>query len=264
MRCALRPTAPGRRSSRDGKVLGSREVQTRSTHCDAIDEKLSLVVSVLIDPDGDAGVREADEPPPAALPVPPTVVERERVVVVHDAPPPAPQRLRFELAVAAGGLAGLQPDVGAALVPSVLVAPPHFWPILLSGGIGASTTSDTVRGANANVSLAYGALALCPLEAERGRVRAMACAGVLVGALRSTGIGFDTTASASSLVAGPVLDGRVTLTIAGPLLALLAVDVVVPISRPEVGYTSPAGESTLFETGAVGAIGSLGLGVKLP
>ncbi|HSO39071.1 MAG TPA: hypothetical protein VLT33_41375, partial [Labilithrix sp.] len=129
-RAVLRVTA------RDGTVLGTRDVETRSTHCDAIDEKLSLIVSVLIDPDGGA----AEEPAPAPLAPPPSVVERERVVVVHDAPPPPVERWRFALTVGATGLAGLQPGIGFGIGASAVLHPPHFWGVLLGGGLAASST----------------------------------------------------------------------------------------------------------------------------
>ena len=246
---------------RDGAILGTREVETRSTSCDAIDRKLSLIVSVLIDPD--AGAEELVEP--AVVPAPqPTVVERERIVMVHDRPPPPDQKWRFDLTVAATGLAGLQPGVGPGIAPSLLLHPPRFWGVLIGGGLAASSTTDSVRGASAEVSLAHGVLAWCPLGATRGRLEAVACAGALVGALRSRGVGFDTTASNSSLVAGPLLSGRATLVLAGPLAAHMAVDLVVPFAHAEVGYRAPAGEGTLFRTASVAGIGELGIGLKFP
>ncbi|HSO39693.1 MAG TPA: hypothetical protein VLT33_44505, partial [Labilithrix sp.] len=138
------------------------------------------------------------------------------------------------------------------------------WGVLLGGGFAASSTTETVRGASAEASLADGVLALCPLEATKGRLEATACAGALVGALRSRGIGFDTTASTSSLVAGPLVAGRLTLALAGPLVATLAAELVVPLAHAEVGYRTPQGEGTLFRTSSVAGIGELGVGVQFP
>ena len=253
-RAVLRVTA------RDGTVLGTRDVETRSTRCDASDEKLSLIVSVLIDPD--AGAAEEAVPPPLATP--PSVVERERVVVVHDAPPPPVERWRFALTVGATGLAGLQPGIGFGIGASAVLHPPHFWGVLVGGGIAASSSTGTVRGASAEASLADGVLALCPLEATKGRLEAAACAGALVGALRSRGIGFDTTANTSSLVAGPLVSGRLTLAIAGPLVTTLAAELVVPLAHAEVGYRTAQGEGALFRTSSVAGIGALGVGVQFP
>jgi hypothetical protein len=260
-RAVLRVTA------RDGTVLGTREVETRQARCDAIDEKLSLVVSVLIDPDGAAAAAPAEAPaPPLAAP---TVVERDRVVIVHDAPPPPSERWRFELTVAATGLAGLQPGIGLGVAPSVMLHPPRFWSVLVGGGLAASSSTDVVRdsagaGASAEASLAHGVLAVCPLDATRGRLEAAACAGALVGALRSRGVGFDTTASTSALVAGPMASGRLTFTLASPLVATFAAALVVPLAQAEVGYRSAAGEGTLFRTSSVAGVGELGVGVQFP
>ncbi len=252
-RAVLRVTA------RDGSILGTRDVETRQAQCDAIDEKLSLIVSVLIDPD--AG--NPDEPAAVALPPPQSVAPRERVVVVvHDTPPV--EKWRFDLTVAATGLAGLQPGIGFGVGASVVFHPPHFWGVLIGGGFAASSTTDLVRGASAEASLADGMLALCPLDGTKGRFEAVACAGALIGALRSRGLNFDTTASTSSLVAGPMASGRLTLVLGGPFVAYLAAALVVPLAHAEVGYRTPAGEGTLFRTSSVAGIGELGVGVQFP
>ena len=261
-------SAPGFRAllrvtSRDGKVLGSREVETRGAHCDAIDEKLSLIVSLLIDPDaGNEEEAEGTPLPPPANDAPP----RERVVIVHDVAPAAPpdERWSFELTVAATALVGLQPGVGVGIAPSFVLHPPRFWAVLVGGGIAASSSTDPVQGASAEASLTDGVLALCPLDTTQGRFEALSCAGALVGALRSRGVGFDTTSSSSSLVAGPLAMGRVRLSLAGPLVAYLAAELVVPVAHAEVGYRTAAGEGTLFRTSAVAGIGELGIGAKFP
>lgn len=253
-RAQLRVTA------KDGTILGSREVETRAASCDAIDEKLSLIVSLLIDPDA---TMTPEEPPPAPAPAP-AVIERERLVVVHDEAPAPEQPWRFELTVAVMGTAGLQPGIGAAFAPSILLTPPHFWGIRAGGGIAAVTTTDAQAGARADASLAHGSLALCPLATRGGRVAALACGGALVGALRARGIGFDTTTTTSSLVAGPLVMGRASVTIVGPLLASLALDLVVPLAHAEIGYRTPSGENALFRTAPVAAMAELGIGVQIP
>lgn len=258
-RAQLRVTA------NDGTILGSRDVETRAATCDAIDEKLSLIISVLIDPDASLG---AEAPPPAPPPPPPalpTVVERERVVVVHDEPlagPPPPWR--FELTLAAMASVGMQPDIGIAFAPSIIIDPPRFWAIRAGGGIATTTSTGATAGASADASLAHGSLALCPLATRGGRVEALACGGALVGALRARGIGFDTTSTTSSLVAGPLVVARASLKIAGPLVASIALDLVVPIAHAEIGYRTPSGEHALFRTAAVAAMAELGIGVQLP
>ncbi|MBS2015911.1 MAG: hypothetical protein JST00_23690 [Deltaproteobacteria bacterium] len=259
--------APGFRAqlrvtAKDGSVLGTRDVETRSSSCDAIDEKLSLVVSVLVDPDA-AGAPPPEPPPPP----PPTIIERERVIVVHDArePPPKPREpWRFELTLALMGTVGLQPDVGVAFAPSVVLTPPGFWGIRAGGGLAASTSARAEEGATADASFAHGSLALCPFASRGGRLEALACAGAVVGALRARGIGFDTSATTSSVVAGPVVTGRVSVALLGPLVASLALELVVPIAHAEIGYRTAAGGNALFRTAPVGAMAELGLGVNLP
>jgi len=255
-------------SARDGSLLGARDVETRAATCDAIDEKLSLVVSVMIDPDATPG---ADDPKAAlaapaaeAGPAPPEVVVKERIVVVREEPPRADPPWRFELTLAAMATLGLQPGAGVAFAPAVILSPPRFWAIRVAGGIAATSSVDAGGGATAEASLAHGSVALCPLAARGPRLGALACAGALVGALRGRGIGFDTTTTTSSLVAGPVVLGRASLRIAGPLLASAALGLVVPVAHAELGYRTSTGSASLFRTAPVAATAELGIGVELP
>ena len=251
-------------TSRDGTILGSREVETRAERCNAIDEKLSLVISVLIDPDSDG-----ERPAPASTPQPPVVspprlIERERVVIVREAAPLPPEPWRFDVTLAAMGTLGLQPDIGLAFAPTVVLHPPRFWSLLIGGGIAASSTILAERGARVEATLAHGTVALCPLRVGTGRVEATACAGALVGALRSRGIGFDTTTSKTSVVAGPLAAARTLLLVARPIFLSLGVGLVVPLAHAEVGYRTDAGASTLYRTSSVAAFGELGIGGRFP
>ncbi len=249
-------------TSRDGTVLGSREVETRAERCNAIDEKLSLVISLLIDPDGEHHPPPSTPQPPVTPP--PPLIERERVAIVREAAPPPPEPWRFDLTLAAMGTLGLQPEIGLAFAPTVVLHPPRFWSLLIGGGIAASSTARAERGASAEATLAHGIVALCPLRVGTGRVEALACAGALVGALRSRGIGFDTTTSNTSLVAGPLAAARTSLILARPIFLSLGVGLVVPLAHAEVGYRTDAGASTLYRTSSVAAFGELGIGGRFP
>jgi hypothetical protein len=110
----------------------------------------------------------------------------------------------------------------------------------------------------------HGSVALCPLAIQGRRFGGLGCAGALFGALSARGIGFDTSSTTTSLVAGPLLVGRASVVLVGPVVASLALDLVVPIAHAEIGYSATAGESALFRTSPVGAMAELGLGVKLP
>jgi hypothetical protein len=249
---------------RSGEILGTREVDTRAARCDAIDTRLALVVSMLIDPDAE----NAPEPPAAPPPAPTVVervVERERVVVVREAPaapPPAPWT--FELTAGGAGTLGLQPGVGAALGAALVVLPPRFWGIFVGGALAQTSSVDAERGAQIEAALAYGAAGLCPLAATRGRLHVLGCAGALVGGLRSRGVGFETGYAASSLTAGPLLHGRITVEVVGPVIASLGLGLTAPVARAELRYATPTGESTVFRTSPVAAAGELGVGVRLP
>ncbi len=247
-------------TAKDGKVLGSRDVETRAASCDAIDEKLSLVISLLIDPDASLANEEAPTPTAAA----PTIIERERIVFVHDEPRDVVVPWRFELTLAAMGTLGLQPDLGLAFAPSVLLTPPRFWGIRVGGGIAAPTSTEARSGARAEASLTYGSAALCPLHAASERFDAIACGGALLGALRGRGIGFDTTTTTSSLVAGPLALGRAALKLGGPFIGSVALTLVVPLAQAEIGYHSASDSNALFRTAAIAGMAELGIGLRLP
>ncbi|GAC1583802.1 MAG: hypothetical protein NVS3B20_13980 [Polyangiales bacterium] len=270
---AIGPISPAgyratlRMTARDGHVLGTRDVETRSAQCEAIDAKLALVVSVLIDPDATqsqetAGGRQAVESPPPRV--------FERIVVVHDHPVPseAPPPWRFEFAVGLMATLGLQPNIGFALSPSVVVQPPGVWAILASGGVSARTTVHAERDAIVEASLAHGVLALCPLTIDRGRVHALGCAGGIFGGLRGRGVRFDTVTTSTSIVSGPLLTGRLSFQIGGPLAATVGGSLIVPIARAELGYQtnglSTSTEATAFRTSAVAFAAEVSVGVRLP
>ncbi len=240
-------------SDHDGVVIGSREVETLESSCNALDGKLALVVSLLIDPDG------APAPAPVAPPAAPLVIERTVVV------PAAPPRVwSFDLTAGIGLTLGLQPGAGVAVAPAVAITPPRLFPIIASAAIAFPSTTDVGAGARVETSTSFADLALCPLAGERGLVRAMACVGGFLGATRGRGVGLDDTRASAGLVGGPSASGRLAFVLAGPLVVAASVEVQIPLAQAEVAYRTGAGDNVAFRTSDVAGHADLMLGVRIP
>jgi hypothetical protein len=159
---------------------------------------------------------------------------------------------------------GLVPGLGTGIEADALLQPPHFLGILASGTYWLASSADAGRGAHADVSLAYGGLALCPRWSS-GRYHLRACAGMLAGALDSRGVGFDTTSATEKLFLGVDAEARFAARIVGPLVFSAGLGVVVPIVRSQLLYTAADGtEQELFRASQLAGVGEIGLGVTFP
>jgi hypothetical protein len=258
-----------RLTTREGESLGMREVESQSPECGAIDEQLAIVVSLMIDPNATA----APEPEPPPPPAPKTkvvekkivrekVVEKERVVVVPAEPR---EPIHWEISAAFMGTLGLQPDVGWGIAPAFVIEITDLFAILAEGGIAAKTSAEAENDrVAADAAFMHGALALCPLIAHPDRFTIMGCAGWLVGGVLSSGDGFDLNRDATPIITGPWLEGRFSVRIVGPVGLVSSIGLVVPITRAELYYETPAGQETLHETFPVAGLLDLGINVRLP
>jgi len=260
-------------ADRDGKVLGSRDVDESATSCDKLGDRLAFVLSVLIDPE--AALAPAEPPTAAANDPPPEPAPRasaERVTPVQaGGPPPAPPApprptpsgtWRWMAAAEFGGSAGLVPDVGWVIAGSVLVTPPR-WPGLRAKASSFLPSSRRIEGlALAEIGLVAGELAVCPLEARRAPFGITACLGAFVGQLSARGQGFPDSRGYSTTVGGGVLEAVAELAFTRWLSLTLSPALVVPLSRARLAYDDAASvRRTIFELSAVGGSVALGLAI---
>ena len=257
-----------------GAVLGTRELETRSTDCHALDEQLALVLAFLIDPH--AALTRTPPVPTASpaqppLPPPPQVRPAPLAVPCPPPPPPAPapapapaRPWRTSLDVGGAVTAGLLPDAGLGLSLRAELTPPWLFPIEIGGTVWATARAGTpARGAD--LSLSWGALAACPLTWEHGRTRVRGCAGGLVGALRVAGSGFRVSSTREEPVVAFSLGGRVTWRLAGPLQVGVGIALLAPLERARVFHLDAAGaERELFRAEPVAGVLDAAIGLGFP
>jgi hypothetical protein len=247
----------------EGTLIGSREVETRSTSCSAIDGKLALIVSLLIDPDAREATpaRPAYSEEPAAAPPPPVDV----------VPPPAPARAAapqlpwaFDITAGAAFISGFQPGVAVGAAASVVVVPPGFVPFHASALFTWPKASEVAPGAGVETSTSMLELAVCPLTAGRGRVSGAACVGGIVGVTRGRGVGLEGARAAVAAVGGPSASARLAVVVVGPLVAATSLGVQVPLAQAEIAYRTAGGENVAFRTSDVAGRADVTVGVRLP
>ncbi len=253
-------------SARDGTLQGSRELETRGADCRSLDERLSLVVSMLIDPSYDPAAVAAE--PVAAEPVVierERVVERERIVLV---PTPAPAAIakpwRVQLGLAFSAALGAQPGLGVGVIPSVSIAPPRLPALLVAAGWSAPSSIAALRGARVEGSFVHGLLAVCPWTPASSRWQGAACAGALLGSLQVRGVGFDTSASSSAWTAGPIVHARAAVRVGGPVWVFAGLTVLAAVQQAELRYRDGAQEISAFRSSPIVPTAEIGVLVQLP
>lgn len=247
-----------------GQLLGRRELTTAEAACAALDESLSLVIAVMIDPDAAMAPppEPPREPPPEPLPPappPPVAVAPERTEPDRSGP-----GLRVDLGATARGTYGLLPSVSPGVAAEATLA----WSQRLGLRLAVSYlwgAKVEVQDARIEQSLLSGGLGLCPLNAHVRWLEVRACADLQLGRLSARGAGFDVDTGASALVALAGVDGRVLARLAGPLAVGVGLAVEVPLRRGRVVYSLPSGsQAQAFQMSPVAAVGELGLVVRLP
>ena len=244
-------------SNARGEVLGTRELESAEPACRALDEKLVLVMAMLLDPEAALAPKVASPrvPTPAPVPVP--------------APAPAPSPWRESLSLGPAVAAGLLPGAAVGLSLRGEIEPPSFVPIELGGVVWHDARADAPTGPprGANLSLAYGMVGICPLVWGPWATRVRGCVDLEVGAVRAVGYGFTATQGAGQeqpFVQAQVA-GRVTRRIVGPLDLGLGLGLVVPFNRARFFYLDAAkNEQELFRTAPVVGVVDASVGLAFP
>src|SRR5450432_3343265 len=136
-------TAAIRTADDHGVVLGQRELHEPTADCRAIDDKLVLVIALIIDP-------ELLEEAPVPL------------VVTKRATPIAPREpWRFGAGVAALAARGMLPGFGFGTSIVGMIEPPHVWPIEIGATLWPRDRATATPG-GANLLQLTGGVAVCP------------------------------------------------------------------------------------------------------
>lgn len=264
-------------SGGDGKVRGTRKLESQGDDCRKLDEPAALAIALMIDPD-------ALQPRPPAPPAQPMLVVKRDILLVpipvlveRPPPPPLPPRPlppnapELTLAIGPSLALGIVPGPAPGLRFGVEFGPPDalgeddevtVGPSSIRAGFAVYAGSQDIEddGERKTASLSMIALlpqiAACPTTIWIGtRVAFAPCLAVDVGAIAWRGEGFDTEVASGTrafVSVGPVAQGRVVL--AGPLALELRGAAVVPLTRDNFVYGTPVDPSALaYEPGAVGA-----------
>ncbi|WP_437774570.1 hypothetical protein [Sorangium sp. So ce1097] len=262
-----------------GAAIGSREIEADHADCRAIDEQLELVIALLVDPDAALMLGRAAGSPAASAgwrapgagavaqpaPLPPAA----KAAIALPACPPAPAApsasWRVGGAVEAVGGLGLVPGpAGVGVGVRAHATPPRGPGFELGGVLWASRDVREAPGSPA-FSLAYGRLAVCPIEIVRGGTALSSCVGALLGSLRVEGLAVPSRFRHERLVFDLSLDTRVRRRFVGPLFGAVGLGIAVPTVRDVYFYTDAAGaRHDVFEASPVSALLDLGVGLELP
>jgi len=268
-----------------GAALGTREVWTSSRDCRALDADLSLVLTLMLDPEATFDAEPAPAPkaaqtPPldsASLSPSPAPATPESTTPPPDTassdppdfkplttkPPPPPWGF-----TARGGPVfslGFFPSVGAGLALRAALSPPGF-PTLEFGGVYWSEQRVSVGTgvAGTNLWLAYGTLAACPVTDQWSGFWGSACAGLEIGLAHTDGAGFFSTSSPElAPLASAAFGAHVRRTIIGRLHGGVGLDVSIPFVRTELYYRSSGVTKEAFMPAPIVATLELALGLSL-
>jgi hypothetical protein len=196
--------------TREGVLLGSRELASAADDCSELRAAVVLVAALMIDPDAarrPAGppAHEVSSPPPVPVPAP-APAPAAACPPLPDPPPPQVVVQRVEVPVAAGPRSQAwtaEPSASAALGFGVLpstapgarvglaVGPRRSWSIEAFAKLWASQSVAVEQGAQVRFSLADAGAAFCPLSFGSARLPTLtACLGAEVGLLQSESQGF--------------------------------------------------------------------------
>ena len=272
-----------------GTQLGVRELSSPVTECRALDDAVTLVVTVTLYPESGfagAGIALPDDvaallgqaldklertpppapqsPPGASLPHPPTKVMRDR----ERLPPPNPRdpsdSWRFALHGAGSGLLGTTPNLVFGAHIGLALMPPH-WPGFEASAAFAGEDTAGIGDADGSIGVVHVAtsryaLGVCTRWDGKDVVETGGCLGAeaLLTQGRSRGLRIDKDASLVS--PAPFVSARVALWLGGGFALEASARAAVPLTRARLQYKSMTGqERDVFQVSALYAEVTLGL-----
>lgn len=241
-----------------GTLTGAREIHSEAETCAPIRSAAALAIALIIDPDAALVLPPgppAAAPSPEAAPGPVRPRPREPRVAARRGRGADVVGFDGRALAAVGALPGLA--AGVALAVDAQVSPRVALAAALWFFPQVRTAAPDERYA---FGLTAGALSACAAPLLRPSVTLAACAGLLVGAVHGVAYAFTPTPPAEQPWLAVTAGARLTVAVAGPLAAVAAVDLVVPLTRYRFYVENVAGSA--FEQAAVGGVGQLGLALR--
>jgi len=219
-----------------GAVLGQRELHEPTADCRAIDDKLVLVIALIIDPD------LLDEAPAP-------VIATKRVVPIAPREP-----WHFGAGVAALTSRGMLPGQSFGTSIAGMIEPPHVWPIEISATLWPRDRATAGPG-GANLLQLTGGVAVCPHLV--GPVSA--CAGVEAGEVRAQGFGYSQNQLQHELLVDGTLELRLDWRFARDYGARFGLGAWIPMSRPRFVFHEASADIMVYQPAAAAAVSEIAL-----
>ena len=231
-------TASIRTTDEHGAVLGQRELHEPAASCREIDDKLVLVIALIIDPE------LFEEPsPPAVKPAPVVLISRER--------------WRFGAGVAALVAGGLLPGLAAGTALTATIEPPHVWPIEIAAVLWPYDRGTASPGGAKLLELT-GGVALCPHILGP----LSACVGAQAGEVRARGFGFDRNQLQHEVVAHGTAMVWLERLVTSGVGARLGAGLWVPLSRPKFVAREGALDVVIYQPAPVAVVSEIALWMR--
>jgi hypothetical protein len=248
-----------------GVSIGVREIRTDRPRCSELDPQITLVITLMIDPDAALSPPPSAAPPAAPPPAPPPAPS-EPPPPRNLPPPPRHAPPHTELRVGGAAGFGLLPRVDMGVVGAAAVGPPTLLRFELYGAFWLPTTSVDSAGSGARVWAGYAGPAVCIEGRPQAPLRFGICAGADIGGVGWQSVGFAHERRGVRLLVDGTLRARGEVRIAGPLFGYLGLGGMVPFRRPTFEFSERRMDGTvsdipIFSVGA--AAGSLEWGVAL-
>jgi hypothetical protein len=241
---------------RDGALLGSRELESEAVDCSDLRDSMTLVIALMIDPDGSrpAAAPPQREPPPSPSPA-------ESAWVPRRAPP-----WHVSAEIAALVASGLLPSALPGVALRTIIAVDPRWSVEVYAGAFLPESVAVQPNVSAEFSLVLSGLAGCRRLLQTGQSGALhLCAGLEVGALGSRGKGFDAATASTTPTLDVVAQAHWVAPLGGSGLALrLAAALNLALARDRFEYDDGGGaKASIYQRPALAESGELGLVLAL-
>lgn len=249
-----------------GSPLGQRELTTAGARCDDIDEPVSLVVALLIDPN--ASLAPLSSGPAGSAPspsLPPTASAPASACIEPPPPVAAPAPWRWDASIGGSLALGAVPAPAPGAMARVQLRPSPRWGVALEAGAWRGTSAGEASKGQVAVALSAVTLLGCPLVLERGRVDVVGCAGAQLGQLSAQGQQLDVVRQADRTLVNVAAELRGGVALVGPLRLTAGATGGVLLRRDTFFFRDTAGNrQDLFRPSSLALSVDVGLGLGLP
>lgn len=247
-----------------GNVLGTRELQGPSASCRAMDDELSLVIALLLEPVPlPAPPLPAPRPPPfgGVAPLAP-VVRLDWGTSSIQSPPAAPSRMSVRVDAGPVVSLGWLPSAAPGAFVRAAVTPPRLFPLEVKGALFASQRTSS-GDLGADLTMAYGLFTICPLAGQTSGFVWSGCAGGLAGSVHVGGFGFDQSLARDVPIGALTLEARVLRTLVSPVFVSVGLGLSVPLVRLDVYFLEGGARREVFSGPPLAGTLEAALGLEL-